>query len=289
MLFFGLSAVLILLLVYSAIEPLLLRVRPVEIVSSDLPPTFDGLTIAFLTDIHHGPFFSRERVRHLVLRTNALAPDLILLGGDYVHRSSRYTVPVFKELAGLTAPLGVFGVLGNHDHWEDADLSRQAMAQAGIHALDNSALWLERGDDVRQRGGGGEAKRGDDENRGHERIRLGGVADLLTDDPQWAPALDGTTAGDFVLVVAHNPDLAETLRDDHVDLMLSGHTHGGQVTAFGLWAPLIPSRYGQKYRTGLVSAPHTNVLVSNGIGTITPPLRFFAAPEIVLVTLRAGQ
>ena len=268
MLFFGLSAVLILLLAYSAIEPLLLRVRRVEFVSSDLPPAFDGLTVAFLTDIHHGPFFSLERVRRLVSRTNALAPDLILLGGDYVHRSSRYIAPVFEELSGLTAPLGVFGVLGNHDRWEDADLSRQAMVQAGIHALDNSALWLE---------------------RGGERIRLGGVGDLLTDDPRWAPALDGTTAEDFVLVVTHNPDVAETLPDERVDLVLSGHTHGGQVTAFGIWAPLIPSRYGQKYRTGLVSAPHTTVLVSNGIGTITPPVRFFAPPEIVLVTLRAGE
>ena len=101
--------------------------------------------------------------------------------------------------------------------------------------------------------------------------------------------LEATTqdalADDFVILVSHNPDYAEHMDTDRVDLVLNGHTHGGQVTFFGLWAPFVPSEFGQKYRSGVVQTGSTIVVISNGIGTITPPVRFFARPEIVLVVL----
>ncbi|KPL21356.1 MAG: metallophosphoesterase, partial [Anaerolineae bacterium SM23_84] len=84
-------------------------------------------------------------------------------------------------------------------------------------------------------------------------------------------------------------DYVDTLTTTAVDLVFSGHTHGGQVTFFGLWAPFVPSQYGQKYRTGVVSTARTTAIVSNGIGTIPPPVRFFARPEIVLVYLHRSR
>lgn len=92
-----------------------------------------------------------------------------------------------------------------------------------------------------------------------------------------------------MILLSHNPDYAEQLNTDLVDLQLSGHTHGGQVTLFGRWAPLLSSAYGQKYRSGVVSTAHTVVVVSKGIGTITPPVRLFCRPEIVLVRLSRGE
>ena len=259
---------LLTLLYAAAIEPRWLVVREVEIRDADIPPSFDGKTIAFLTDIHHGIYFSAERVRDLVARTNALQPDLILLGGDYAHLRRRYIASCFAELAHLEAPLGKFGVLGNHDHWYGAELSWLSMEKAGIVALDNRAEWILLGE---------------------ERIRVGGVGDLW----EFSQDLSATTAGvreeDFVILLSHNPDYVESIRSTAVDLVLSGHTHGGQVTLFGLWAPIPNSDFGQKYRSGVVRTPFTTVVVSNGIGVITPPLRLGARPEIILIRLRRGS
>jgi predicted MPP superfamily phosphohydrolase len=260
-----LMGALVTLLYAYVVEPRWLIVREIEITDSDIPPSFDGKRIAFLTDIHHGPYFSLQRVTNVVTRTNALHPDLILLGGDYSYRSAQYIVPCLAELARLNAPLGKFGVLGNHDHWYDAELTRQSMQAAGIVVLDNHAEWIVLGED---------------------RIRIGGVGDLWEDSQDLLATTKAVKDEDFVILLSHNPDYVEEIHATSVDLVLSGHTHGGQLTLFGLWAPLLPSRFGQKYRSGIVHTPFTTAIISNGIGTITPPLRLFARPEIILIHLR---
>ncbi|OFV81352.1 MAG: hypothetical protein A2W26_09795, partial [Acidobacteria bacterium RBG_16_64_8] len=235
-----------------------------------------GTRIALVTDIHRGAFFSQGRVGKLVERVNSLGPDVAVLGGDYVYVNVDYEASCFAELARLDAPLGRFAVLGNHDYGEyetgdtggtDPTSAIKAIKDAGLTLLDNQATWV--------------VKAG-------ARIRIGGVADYDEGIPQLAPTIDGTSPHDFVILISHNPDIAEDLPRGAVDLVLSGHTHGGQVTFFGLWAPYLPSEHGQKYRTGLVTTGSTTVIVSNGVGTIFPPIRFFARPQIVEVTLRSG-
>lgn len=233
----------------------------------ELPAAFDGLKVAFVSDIHRGPYVSQERMRRVVDQVNALRPDLIVLGGDYAYRDSAAIEQAFAELRRLKAPLGVYGVLGNHDHWLDAAATRAAMAAAGVHDLDNRGVWLE---------------------RGGQRLRLCGVDDLWEGRQDLARALGDATAEDFVMLASHNPDYAVQLGDAPVDLVLSGHTHGGQVTLFGLWAPLLPSDHGQMFREGLAQAGDVRILVTTGVGTTLLPLRLFAPPEIVLLTLRRG-
>ena len=87
--------------------------------------------------------------------------------------------------------------------------------------------------------------------------------------------------------MTHNPDLVERVRDERVDLVLSGHTHGGQVVLPFVGAPVLPSRYGQKYRAGMVYGPRARVFVTTGVGTIGPPMRFRCPPEVALITLRS--
>jgi uncharacterized protein len=250
---------------YAIIEPYWLQDKTYVIVSRDVPEKFHNTKIIFLSDIHHGPYFSLSRVRNLVYRVNSEKPDIILLGGDYVHRDSKYIKPCFEELRRLDAPLGVYGVLGNHDHWEDSDLTKMMMAESGIALADNKGFWLE---------------------KGGERIKIGGVGDYYEDSQDIHSTIDDAQKSDFVILLSHNPDYAERIHTDKIDLMLSGHTHGGQVTLFGLWAPFFPSRYGQKYRTGLIDCEKFKLIVSNGIGTITPPVRFFARPQIVTILLK---
>lgn len=244
-----------------------LRVTRVAFRSTDVPPAFDGLRVAFVSDIHYGSFVSRARVRETVDRVNALHPDLIVLGGDYIYRkeSASDIGPVFDELARLRAPLGAYGVLGNHDHALLEENVAPVMAAAGIRELSDDGVWLR---------------------RGGSRLRLSGLSGLTDDRQTVVEALGGAKPDDFVLLVDHSPDIAETLGGTPVDLLLAGHTHGGQVTLFGLWAPFVPSRYGNKYRAGMVTDGPVPVFVTTGVGTIVTPLRLFAPPEIVLLTLR---
>jgi predicted MPP superfamily phosphohydrolase len=265
--------VLAALLGYMFAEPFRIEVVQYEFAGPQVPAEFDGTKIILLTDIHRSWFSSQERVRDLVEKVNGLNPDVVALAGDYVYVNTDYEDSCFTELAALRAPLGRFAVLGNHDYAEyssadnaaDPSAAIQAIEAAGVDLLDDKGVWLE---------------------RNGARIRLGGVSDYRMGRPDLAPTVDETTPADLVVLLCHNPDYAETLPANAVDLMLSGHTHGGQVTFFGLWAPYLPSEFGQKYRTGMVRNDNATVIVSNGIGTIFPPLRFFARPQIVEITLR---
>lgn len=231
-----------------------------------LPKTFDGTTVAFLTDFHHGPFTELDYVAAVVRTTLMLRPDMIVLGGDYSLKDKKYIRPCLDVLSALKAPLGVFGVLGNHDYWHGVTETREGMKAAGITELTNAGVWIA---------------------RGSERFRLAGVDDLWTGSVNLGDALGDTKRDDACLLISHNPDLAERLRDERVGLMLSGHTHGGQVVFPG-GAPFVPSQYGQKYLHGLVQAPETLVYVSRGLGTTGVPVRIGSRPEINFITLKAA-
>ncbi len=256
---------------WGLIEPRVLRVSQATVTSPDLPPEFDGVRVAYFADVHAGPLFSRDRVARLVDRVNALDPDLILIGGDNVGGRLGGADRFYPEVRRLEAPLGVYGVLGNHDYWEGEATSRAEMAAAGIQVLDNENVPV---------------------TRDGAQIRLGGVADAWEGQPNLRKASKGIAPDEFALLLCHNADtLARQLpRTPGVwDLALTGHMHGGQVTLFGLWAPIVPSQYGQRYRSGWVEEEGTLILISNGVGTVTVPVRLFAPPEIHLITLRRGQ
>ena len=231
----------------------------------NLPAAFDGTTVAYLSDIHHGPFVPRAYVRAVVAMTNSLKPDLVLLGGDYSHHGNRFVAPVHADLAGLRGRLGRYAVLGNHDKWDGLEDSIAGLEAAGIPLLRNSGAWVE---------------------RGSSRLRIAGVGDLWTDRVAVAPAIGAeVTDRDAVILLSHNPDVAEHCDDPRVGLMISGHTHGGQVVVPGYGAPIVPSAFGQKYLQGLIQAPRCRVFVSRGVGTVTPPARLFCRPEVAWLTL----
>lgn len=249
---------------YGAYEAGAVRVERPRVAVPHLPAAFDGLRVAFLADLHHGPGVSLPFVASVVRTTLALQPDLILLGGDYVGKESKYVGPCFEVLAGLSAPLGVFGVLGNHDYWHGLAETKAGMKAARVEELTNAGVWVE---------------------RGSSRLRLAGVDDLWCGSPHLASALGDAKPDDACVVLSHNPDFAENVRDARVGLVLSGHTHGGQVVVPGYGSPVVPSRYGQKYLRGLVQAPYTRVYVSRGLGTSGPALRVNSPPELTLMTL----
>lgn len=262
----GILLVLLGLVAYSFVEPYLIEIKRYEFADPRIPSEFDGTTIVLLADIHRGRFFSQERVGMVVDKANALEPDLVALAGDYVYGDPEYHYSCFEELARLEAKLGRFAVLGNHDYGDGYAQAVEAVDSAGITLLGNRGVWLE---------------------KNGARVRVGGVSDLQVGAPRIEPVLEGTTDDDLVILLSHNPDYAEHLPPGRVDVMLSGHTHGGQLTLFGLYAPYLPSKYGQKYRTGRVDTEGTTVFITNGIGSsLGLPVRFFARPQIVEITLR---
>ena len=250
------------------------RVRRVTIALPNLPSPFVGLTIALLSDTHHGPFVTLRYLESVVAMTNTLKPDVIALAGDYTQRqrsfqlgmdNSHFIAPGIAVLGGLRAKMGRFAILGNHDRRLSTVKTRRALAAAGLQELTNKGVWL---------------------TRGGARLRICGVDDLTTGEPDLLAALGDSTVDDAVILLAHNPDYVERIvRDPRVGLVLSGHTHGGQVVLPGIGAPYVPSRYGQKYRRGLVQGPVARVFVTTGVGTILPPVRLGCPPEVVLITL----
>jgi predicted MPP superfamily phosphohydrolase len=250
---------------YPLMEARWLEVSRVTLTVPNLPTAFKGKTVAFLADFHHGRYVPLSYIRHAVDMTSALNADLIFLGGDYPYHGLEYVQPCIHELGRLRAPLGVYAALGNHDYYNNiqGDVSA-ALQSAGIRELTNHGLWIE---------------------SGGARFWLCGVGDYWEDIQNLPMALADTTTQDAVILLSHNPDYVEEITDPRVGLVLSGHTHGGQINLPIIGAPIIPSVYGQKYAQGLIQGPTAQVFVTRGIGTISPPIRLRCRPEIVLATL----
>ncbi len=252
-----------------AFERRWIQVTRPEIIIPGLPLTLDGLTMCQITDIHHGPFVSIEYVRRIVDLANSLKPDIIVLTGDHVYRSSEYTGPVWAELARLQAPLGVYSALGNHDHWEGITRSRAAQAQAGVPELLNTNAPVELAWPCRA------------------RLWLAGVGDLWEDEQKLDQALAGVPPDEPAILLSHNPDYADDLNDPRVKLILAGHSHGGQVVIPWLGPVTTPCR--RKYAMGLVKTDASQVYISRGLGVIAPPVRINCRPELPLITLRCTR
>ena len=259
----------------------------IEIVKQDiplpgLPGALDGLSIALLSDFHRGAHVSVEHIQHSVDLANGLGADLIVLTGDFVYRSERYSSSCARALASLRAKYGVFAVLGNHDAWSNANVVARALSDVGIVVLRNAAhalgiedtrLWLLGVEDTGYTG------------RSFDRFRekWTGTAAAL------AQMLEPIPLADARLLLVHNPDFTEMLPGGRVDLALCGHTHGGQIRVPFLGAPIVPSGFGQKFVGGLVVGPRTMVYVNRGIGLSPPAVRFNCRPEITMITLKAGE
>jgi predicted MPP superfamily phosphohydrolase len=246
------------------IERNLVQLNRYKIPIPNLPLSFHGFTLAHLTDVHLGALVSPSFVEEIVHRANRLNTDIIVCTGDYVHQ--RNTIEeidkVWPVLSKLTARYGVYSVLGNHDHW--ADTAR-------------SLYWLERsGQNIRH-----QCK---PIYKGRERILLGGAGDFWEDELKINEAFSCSDQDDCKILLSHNPDSVDTDFQTPLSLVLSGHTHGGQVVLPLLGAPRLPVE-NKAYSSGLISTPKTPLFISRGIGWSTLPVRFNCYPEIAVLEL----
>jgi predicted MPP superfamily phosphohydrolase len=223
-----------------------------------LPPGLAGLRIGLLTDVHRSGLVSEEDVAHAVTALMNDTPDLIILGGDYVTWGDRrYVEPSAQGLQPLAAPHGVFGILGNHD--DDHDMPA-ALVRNGVNMLKDARTRL---------------------TINHETLDLIGIRFWTKKMSDIAPLAKG--AAPMRVLLAHDPRRLVEASALGVPLVLSGHTHGGQVVL-----PVVGAIAAHKFPViaGLGRRERTTMFVSRGLGTIYVPVRINCPPEVAILTLQ---
>jgi hypothetical protein len=244
-------------------EPFMIAVERQEIFLRRLPKALDGFRVVHLSDLHYGPLVEPVHLDRAMAIANELNPDLIALTGDYISQERMYAAPCAELVGRLRARHGVFAILGNHDHWTDATLIADLFRAEGIRMLINEGVRIDA--------------------RGHS-FWLAGVDDTMVGLEDLSLSLAGAQDSEFKLLLAHNPIILRRAARADVDLVLSGHTHGGQVT-------LRPekNRSGRPRRRmlrGLGRRANTQIYVTRGLGTVVLPIRYGCPPEVSLLELR---
>jgi predicted MPP superfamily phosphohydrolase len=248
------------------VERRFVRVRQVNVTVRDLPPEFEGYRIAQLSDLHVGSFDPKSRALEWVALSNSLAPDLAVVTGDLVTSGSGFYRDVAEALAELRAKDGTFVSMGNHDQSHNDELTR-LIAERGPTVLRNAAHTVK---------------------RGNAELIVGGLDGRIASTADVTRVIGTFPRGAPLVLLSHYPWAFEAAAAAGVDVVLTGHTHGGQ-----LGIPFFSQRYNLARLTrqrsrGLVLSGKTTMYVNAGLGTTGPPMRLAVPPEIALITLRRG-
>jgi predicted MPP superfamily phosphohydrolase len=232
----------------------------------NLPAAWDGLKILQISDVHAGPYMDTDRMARLRDMAHGLNPDLIVFTGDQMDRRNSDAQRFVEGFSGISAPMGVWGILGNHDHFIDPKRSEWALEAAGIQPLVNSAVTFE---------------------RSGASLALVGIEDLLARDGR-APnfSILAKYPSSFRICLCHQPQGWHRAAAAGAHLTLSGHTHGGQIALTG--RNLNVARFSTRYVAGPYRREEAYLYVSRGVGVGAVPVRVGAPPEIDLLTLRTA-
>ena len=244
-----------------------LEVTRHDVLIDDLPPAFDSYRIAFLTDTHVASFVRRDFYRQIVVQVERFDPDVILLGGDYITFHRHIALMADVLIGEIHARDGIFAILGNHDYWAGADEVVASMSARGVRFITNRSVTLA---------------------RGGERLPLVGIDEIYRGEPDVARAFEGVDPAGPCIAVSHHPDIIDLLAGRRIDLLVCGHTHGGQIRFPFFGAVVVPSHHEDEYAQGFHRVGSVLMYVSRGIGAI-PPLRILCRPEVATFTLRRGH
>ncbi|BCB04562.1 metallophosphoesterase [Bacillus sp. KH172YL63] len=244
------GVILLLIMIYEARRN---TVKKEELILGGFPPEMSPLSLFFISDIH------KREISEDVIKEVKGKTDLVIIGGDLLERGVPFS-KVEENLERLMTIGPVYFVWGNNDYETDTSKLRQIFKKKGIKEIVNGSLKVPVGNGV---------------------INLIGVDDASTQRADYQQAIGETDPGKFNLLISHDPRLVKQVqKEDGIDLMLSGHTHGGQIRLFG---------WGMYKKGRLEILPQTTLLVSNGYGTTAIPLRLGAPAETHLLTIRNGQ
>lgn len=237
------------------VEPNILTVKTLKLESSDIK----NLKIVFVSDFHLSKH-SNKRFERIIEKVNEQNADIIISGGDYLKRhsveNSMELDKITKGISSMKSKYGIYSVLGNHDSFKDGKKVEEALTKFGIVVLENKNTKLEI-----------EGK----------PLYLAGISDMQTTHYSLDKALQDTNLP--IILISHSPDITPNAKGK-VNLVLSGHTHGGQIRIPFFGAVIVPSKYGKRYEKGFVD---NFVYVTKGLGTSIVPLRFNCLPEITVI------
>jgi predicted MPP superfamily phosphohydrolase len=256
------------------VEPLWFEINQLEVPILDLPEEFDGFRIAQLTDIHFGHHLPRVYLQKVIEKTLAEQPDLIVLTGDFVHKGYRHVREVTETLREFQSPHGVFAVLGNHDFSVRNALGfrrhrglhraiQDGLEANNIRVLRNEAFTM---------------------NRELAHLHLAGLDDLWSRECDPEKALGRLDPREPRIVLAHNPQSIHIMKELRCDLMLSGHTHGGQID-LPVLGRIFLGKKARRLAAGMYTLGNHRVYVNKGIG-FGFRFRYGVRPEIAILTLR---
>jgi uncharacterized protein len=259
------------------VEPTWLAVNRLALPVQDLPEPLAGLRVAQLSDFHFGPHIPTGYLENAIERTAAEKPDLIALTGDFIDRGPDHVAAAAKLFRGLKAPLGVYAVLGNHDfsvhtargvrrHPELDRRVADALSAEGVTMLRNKSVQVE---------------------RGGAKLLVAGVDDLWSGVSDPDEALKDTCARTPRVVLAHNPQSVEQLTAHRADVVLSGHTHGGQINLPGM-GRLLLGKKARRWAAGLYPLEAGHLYVNTGVG-FGWRFRFGVRPELAVFDLQPAK
>lgn len=237
------------------------RVKHYTIESERLPASFDGLKIAFLSDLHLPSKFTVKRLEKVARYLKSLSPDAVMLGGDYASSLTAMQT-LFSTFSTVKTNYGIYAVSGNHDYRFSSEMKDMA-SRNGVALLSDSVAFLVEGSDS---------------------IAVVGVYNPFKPSPAVKHLISTFPDDVFVILLSHTPDYAQ---DDGVicDVALSGHTHGGQVSFLRIYTPVKNTKYGKRFLRGMnFTDKGVPVITSNGVGTSRRKVRFCVPSEIIVVS-----
>lgn len=263
------------------IEPFSLKENSISVSSPLIGKEADGLTVAVFSDTHFGEFYTVEDFEEVLKSIETARPDMVLFLGDLIDHYDRYilsedTREISRALAKINAPLGKYAVFGNHDYEGGAEYAYEnIMTAGGFTVLKNQSIQV-----------------------GDSALQLVAIDELLVGygDPAASAQADSHS---FTILMCHEPDIIDEIMGEPFQLMLAGHTHGGQIsTPFSSVNQAFLPAKGKKYVKGSYtfqsleddgSSRRTDLYVTTGIGMTQLPLRFACRPEVLIVTLHNGE
>lgn len=256
------------------VEPTWLAVNRITLPVRGLPAALAGVRVAHLSDFHCGAHIPEGYLEGAIERTAAESPDLIALTGDFIDRGPRHAATAARLFRHLKAPLGVFGVLGNHDfsvHTAGGARKHPGLDRVVADALGSEGVTVLRNRSVRvERGGAG--------------LLVAGVDDLWSGEADASMALGGNCEDTPRVLLAHNPQTAEQFDGQRADVILSGHTHGGQIDWPG-FGRLLLHKSARRWAAGLYNVGGRHLYVNTGVG-FGWRFRFGVRPELAIFTLQ---
>jgi len=256
----------------SLIEPGWLDVEQIKLKLPRLSPKFSGIRIAQISDIHLGGWMNNERLTQVVETVIAQAPDLVVMTGDYVighnwHGDVNSTLSVLREeFSKLTSQFLTLSVLGNHDHWLDAESVRSSLNTCGVLDISNDVHTI---------------------NSGGYKFHIAGVDDVYVNRDNLNLVLEKLPEQGASILLVHEPNFADLSSETgRFDLQISGHSHGGQVVLPFIGPPILP-RLAEKYPSGLYKVKNMYQYTNRGVGMTNPTIRFNCRPEITVFTIES--